>query len=273
MDCLDSEFIPFKTSPWGKQQLSLPLTWPAQSWILQDPLQMVGHLYTWKYWTTERRLGCLISDGNRKPVSPRPCWNSLSISLKYLLSIHPFICGDNRADGFFVGCAWLFSGGRTIKVKIKARNNYSCLCVGEWQQWKAHCQLCVPSVAWAKDVKAGEDKEVDTEVEGTEEGISSHPALPWSPFPRPEKSVAWYYQRGPLPNCTCSGGGPYRGIYTGLNEWLAASLWTSSRCELLTVGRKGSHVSEVILPPGIILPIHPTTHVYSHIPVYSLPSP
>lgn len=100
------------------------------SWTLQDPLQMVGHLYTskWKYWTADRRLGCLISVGNGKIL---PLSHSHSISLKYLLSIHPFICGDNRAHGFFVGFAWRFAGGHTIKAKIKARNNYSGLCVGE----------------------------------------------------------------------------------------------------------------------------------------------
>lgn len=116
---------------------------------------MVRHLYsaTWKCWTTDRKLGCLISTGNGKS-SPFSSFHS--ISLKYLLSIHPFICSDNRVHGFFVGFAWRFAGRCTIKARIKAKNNYSGLCVSEWQQWKAHCELCTPAAAWAKDLKAEE---------------------------------------------------------------------------------------------------------------------
>lgn len=153
-------FFPFIQLPKVKSRYQLRLTKPMQSSIIHDPPQMVIHLdtSTWKCWTNNRRVGCLISIGNGKSSSFS---SSRSISLKYLLCIHPFICSDNRVHGFFVAFAWQFSGGCTIKARIKARNNYSGLCVGEWQQWKAHCQLCTPAVAWAKDLKA---EEVDTEV-------------------------------------------------------------------------------------------------------------
>lgn len=45
----------------------------------------------------------------QKEILPLSC--SRCISLKYLPSIHPFICGDNRAHGFFVRFSWRFAVG------------------------------------------------------------------------------------------------------------------------------------------------------------------
>lgn len=62
----------------------------------------------------------------QEEILPHPC--SSSIPLEYLLSAHPFICAITEpllSARFAWRCAAL---GCTIKVGIKARNNYSGLC-------------------------------------------------------------------------------------------------------------------------------------------------
>lgn len=125
-----------------------------QSWILQQPIQMVRHLQTstWICWSTDK-TGCflfLISVGKRKsspslvPVASR--WNIYRV---YTHSSAVITGPMVSLLGFLGGLPW----GCTIKARIKVRNNYSGLCVGEWQQWRAHCQLWRPAVAQAKDLK------------------------------------------------------------------------------------------------------------------------
>lgn len=94
--------------------------------------------------------------------------------------------------------------------------------------------------------------------------LSSCP--PWVPltFPQarlpksvgitlPEWTFAWPILSHPPPNWECNDVDS-----TGLTEWLVASLCFSSRCKLLTVGRKEGQVSEVILH----LPLHPSLHPF-----------
>lgn len=102
----------FLSIPNVKSTDQLPLPWPVQSWTLKDSLQMVQHLHTptWKRWTTDRRVGLFDSTWQWAILPLFSC--SCSISLKYLPSAHPFICGDNRARGFLLfGFVWRFAGG------------------------------------------------------------------------------------------------------------------------------------------------------------------
>lgn len=170
----------------------------------------------------------------QQEILPLSC--SSSISLEYLQSIHPFICGDNRAHGFFVRFAWGFAQGRTIKARIKARNNYSGLCVGEWQQWKAHCQLCTPAVAREKYLKAKEDEDESRcpprwasalilPSMGTA-NLSPNQNAQICSIILPGWKFAWPKLCHPLPKCECSWGWTVYGVYTGLTDWqLNAGSW------------------------------------------------
>lgn len=83
--------------PNAKASARLPLTWPPQSWAKEPPYRWcdictAGHKNVGRL--TENRVFYFTWQQETLPLS---C--SRSISLKYLPSAHPFICGDNRAHG------------------------------------------------------------------------------------------------------------------------------------------------------------------------------
>lgn len=254
------------STPQGKRQV-----WTTFN-LTQAVLDSTRPLYRWWDICTLRHgtagpltgaCSCLISIGNGKSSTP-PFSCSRSISLKYLPCIHPFICGDNGGpNGFFVRFAWRHAAGCTINAGIKARNNYSGLCLGEWQQWKAHCQVRTPAVAWAKDLK-------DEEVEA---------APPWEPvtFPSSQKAQICSVI---LPGWKCTWsqlwiqwGWTVQGYITDwLNDWLLP-------CQCLLNASSWQWAEKEVKPPkrscpsASSSPSIPSTHSYADSPVYSLPSP
>lgn len=144
------EFLLLPSVPWSKRQI--PATFNLTHAVLDSTRPSTDgetsvhfSMEVLDHWQ-EVGLFDFNWQGKSSPFS-----RSRSISLKYLVYTHssaaitgPVVCWV---------CLAVCRAMHNQKGGIKARNNYSGLCVGEWRRWKAHCQLCMPAVARAKRFK------------------------------------------------------------------------------------------------------------------------